>query len=136
MIKYERPTERSDIGRFLGFDHVRLWVGNAKQAACYYIARFGFHPIAYQGLETGATDYCTHVIGLNDIKIALTCPLRAAEVEVNAHIKKHGDGVKDVAFRVEDCRHTWEAAVERGAISVRDPEELTDVHGTVIIASL
>jgi len=34
-------------GRFLGFDHVHLWVGNAKQAASYYTARMGFEYCAY-----------------------------------------------------------------------------------------
>jgi 4-hydroxyphenylpyruvate dioxygenase-like putative hemolysin len=39
-------------GKFYGFDHIHFWVGNAKQAATYYIARFGFEPYAYRGLET------------------------------------------------------------------------------------
>jgi len=39
-------------GKFYGFDHIHFWVGNAKQAAAYYIARFGFEPYAYRGLET------------------------------------------------------------------------------------
>ena len=34
--------------RFLKFDHVEWWVGNAKQAASHYCARFGFEPFAYQ----------------------------------------------------------------------------------------
>ena len=36
------------IPRFLKFDHVEWWVGNAKQAASHYCARFGFEPFAYQ----------------------------------------------------------------------------------------
>ena len=30
-----------------GWDHVELWVGNAKQAAFFYEHAFGFTPIAY-----------------------------------------------------------------------------------------
>eukprot|EP01015_Nassula_variabilis_P017484 TRINITY_DN2758_c0_g1_i1.p1 TRINITY_DN2758_c0_g1~~TRINITY_DN2758_c0_g1_i1.p1 ORF type:complete len:318 (-),score=95.09 TRINITY_DN2758_c0_g1_i1:104-1057(-) len=56
--------------------------------------------------------------------------------EMNEHIMKHGDGVKDVAFSVEDCRGIYEKAVARGAKGVMKPTELTDENGTVIVASL
>lgn len=42
MVDYERPTERPAIGVFHGFDHVRFWVGNAKQSAAYYTTKMGF----------------------------------------------------------------------------------------------
>ena len=50
------------IGNYYGFDYVHWWVGNAKQAAEWYCARFGFHPVAYRGLETGHRDVVSHVI--------------------------------------------------------------------------
>ena len=34
--------------RFLKFDHIEWWVGNAKQAASFYCARLGFEPYAYK----------------------------------------------------------------------------------------
>ena len=33
-------------------DHVRFFVGNARQSAFFYRNAFGFDPIAYAGLET------------------------------------------------------------------------------------
>ena len=36
-----------------GWDHVELWVGNAKQSAYFYEHAFGFTPVAYAGPETG-----------------------------------------------------------------------------------
>jgi 4-hydroxyphenylpyruvate dioxygenase len=50
-MNYEKPTERPNIGKFLKFDHVKFYVGNAKQAASYYTSRFGFEFAAYQGTE-------------------------------------------------------------------------------------
>ena len=41
-----------------------------------------------------------------------------------------------MAFSVEDCRGIYEKAVSRGAKGVMKPTELTDEHGTVIVASL
>ena len=34
--------------RFIRFDHVEWWVGNALQAASYYCIRMGFEPLAYK----------------------------------------------------------------------------------------
>jgi hypothetical protein len=30
MTSYEKSAERPDMGKFLAFDHIRFWVGNAK----------------------------------------------------------------------------------------------------------
>ena len=39
-----------------GIDHVEFWVGNARQAAAYYRALWGFTPVAFSGLETKVRD--------------------------------------------------------------------------------
>lgn len=135
-MEYEKPTERPEVGVFYGFDHVRFWVGNAKQAASFYTSRFGFEHVAYQGLETGERDYCTHVIRNNDIVYAFTTALQPGNETFYKELEVHGDGVKDVAFRVDDAKGIYEKAVSRGAKSVREPEELKDEHGSVIVASV
>ena len=50
-MDYEKPKERPKIGKFLKFDHIKFYVGNAKQAASYYTSRFGFEFAAYRGLK-------------------------------------------------------------------------------------
>jgi len=125
-----------EIGIFYGFDHVRFWVGNAKQAASFYTARMGFEYVAYQGLETGNRDFCTHVVRNGEVVYAFTSPLNPNEKEFSAHIDKHGDGVKDVAFTVDDAAGIFKKAVERGAKPVHEPKEHKDDNGTVILASV
>jgi len=44
--------------------------------------------------------------------------------------------VKDVAFRVDDCRAIYNQAIERGAKSVREPLEASDDNGSVIMATI
>jgi 4-hydroxyphenylpyruvate dioxygenase len=137
MTYYSREeTSRPEVGTFYGFDHIRFYVSNAKQASSFYTSRFGFHRVAYQGLETGNRDYCTHVVKQGRIILAFTSPLNPGELLINDHIKKHGDGVYDVAFTVDDARGIWEKATSRGATSIREPEELKDSNGTVIVASV
>jgi 4-hydroxyphenylpyruvate dioxygenase len=73
-------------------------VSNAKQAASFYTSRFGFDYYAYQGLETGSRDYCTHVVKNGAVVLAFTCALNPGNVEFGKYLEQHGDGVHDVAF--------------------------------------
>jgi len=118
MVDYEKPTVRPEIGVFYGFDHVRFWVGNAKQAAHFYTSKMGFEYLAYQGLETGEREFCSHVVRNNEIVYVFTSPLTVGHEEFSAHHAKHGDGVKDVAFTVDDSAGIFNKAVSRGAIAV------------------
>ena len=43
-----KQKERPEIGKFLGFDHITLYVGNALQASSFYVSRLGFTPYAYE----------------------------------------------------------------------------------------
>ena len=55
-----------------GIDHIEFWVGNARQAAAYYRALWGFTPVAYAGLETGVRDRASYVMRRNDITFVVT----------------------------------------------------------------
>jgi len=96
----------------------------------------GFEYVGYQGLETGSREFCSHVIRNNELTFVFTTPLNPNHEEFSAHHAKHGDGVKDVAFTVDDAAGIYEKAVSRGAQSVRAPETLEDEHGSVVLASV
>lgn len=68
--------------------------------------------------------------------LALTSPLNPGNHEFALELEKHGDGVKDVAFTVDDAAGIYHKAVERGAKGVREPETLKDENGTVIVSSV
>lgn len=90
----------------------------------------GFNYVAYQGLETGNRDFTTHVVRNNEIVYVFQTAIDPAKCEeFLEHHKKHGDGVKDVAFTVDDAAGIYEKAIERGATSVREPEKLEDEFG-------
>lgn len=136
MTSYTDKGPKPDVGRYLAFDHITFYVGNAKQAAGYYATRFGFNPIAYRGLETGHRDVCTHVVRQNNATFVFQSPLNPGNHPISDHVAMHGDGVKDVAFSVEDCRGIYKRAIERGAKSVREPWEESDEFGTVVMATI
>jgi 4-hydroxyphenylpyruvate dioxygenase len=118
-----------------GTDYIHLIVGNAKQATHFYQTQFGFEPIAYNGLETGEREKVSYVLRQNKITLMLTSPLKAGS-SLNEHLGKHGDGVIDVAFRVDDARAAWKYTTEKGAPSVQDPVTLSDEHGSVVMAAI
>lgn len=90
---------------FHGFDHAKFYVGNAKQTASWYTSRFGFEYFAYKGLETGERKTCSHVVRNHNVVFEFCSSLDPEDkLGVGEHIKKHGDGVKDVAFHVDDVR--------------------------------
>jgi 4-hydroxyphenylpyruvate dioxygenase len=110
--------------------HVEFWVGNAKQASFYYRNGFGFSQAAYSGLETGQRQHTSYVLSQGKANFILTTPL-TAEHPAADHIKKHGDGVRDIAFEVADADVAFREAVKRGAKAAIEPHDVKDDHGTV-----
>ena len=118
-----------------GTDYIEFHVGNAKQSALYYQNAFGYELVAYRGPETGVRDRASYLLQQDKIRLMLTSPL-GPEGPIAAHVAKHGDGVRDLAFWVDDCRDAWAKAVERGATSVQEPTVLTDADGEIVIAAI
>jgi len=115
--------------------HIEFYVGNAKQSAFYYRMAFGFSPTAYAGLETGSRDAASYVLSQNKIQFALTTPL-SAKHPATTFLDRHGDGVKDIAFEVDDVDGAFEAAVDRGAIPEFEPKTSEDDWGQVRRAAI
>ncbi|MDX1331448.1 MAG: 4-hydroxyphenylpyruvate dioxygenase [Robiginitalea sp.] len=133
-LPVENP-EAQDFLPLLGTDHVELYVGNAKQAAHYYMSAWGFQPLAYAGLETGRKDRVSYVLQQDKIRLVLTSPLKPGG-EINRHIDQHGDGVKTIALWVDDAAKSYEETVKRGAKSYFEPRTLKDENGEVMLSGI
>ena len=93
--------------------HVELLVGNAKQAAYYYRHAFGFSQLAYAGPETGIKDQASYVLYQGRILLVVEHALKPDDPMAD-HLRRHGDGVLDIAFLVDDVDAVFAEAVERG----------------------
>ena len=118
-----------------GTDYVEFWVGNAKQAAHFYAAAFGFQITAYRGPETGHRDAASYLLVQDKIRFVFTTAL-SSDSPIAAHVHKHGDGVRDIALWVDDAEKSYREVTKRGAVSVREPETLEDKHGTVTVSAM
>ena len=118
-----------------GTDFVEFYVGNAKQAAHFYQSAFGFQLVAYRGPETGTRDRTSYLLAQGKIRLVLTSSL-GPDGEIAEHVRRHGDGVRDLALWVNDARDAYDKAIERGAESAYEPRVLRDDDGEVVIAGI
>jgi len=118
-----------------GFDYIELYVGNAQQAAHFYRTTFGFLPVAFMGLETGARDRVSFIMEQGQIRLILTAPI-SPESQVAEHVRLHGDSIKDIAFAVDDAARAFAVAIKRGATPDMEPSVFEDQDGRLIKATI
>jgi 4-hydroxyphenylpyruvate dioxygenase len=119
----------------IDWDYVEFYVGNAKQAAHFYMSAFGFDQIAYAGPETGVRNRASYLLAQNKLRFVLTSSL-VPDDDVARHVMLHGDGIKDVAILVEDADAAFQMAVRGGARVVLEPTVLEDAHGRIVKATI
>ena len=116
-------------------DHLRFFVGNARQSAYFYRNAFGFDVVAYAGLETKVRNEASYVLKQGQITFVLASPLSAQHPD-SRRLTQHGDGVQDIALEVDDVEAAYHHAVSRGATGVREPQRLEDEFGVYRTASI
>jgi 4-hydroxyphenylpyruvate dioxygenase len=134
-ISDKKTTTQQDFLPLQGTDYVEFYVGNAKQAAHYYMSAFGFQALAYAGPETGLKDKVSYAVRQNKLTFVLTTPLRIDNA-IADHVYQHGDGVKMLALRVEDAESAWHETTKRGAKSYMEPQHLKDANGEVVMSGI
>ncbi|QKV97085.1 4-hydroxyphenylpyruvate dioxygenase [Streptomyces sp. NA02950] len=135
LIGAVEHDDAADPFPVIGMDHVRFYVGNAKQAAHYYSSAFGMTCVAYRGPETGSRDVVEYVLTSGKARFRITGEVHAG-TRVGASVSAHGDGVVDLAIEVPDVDKAVEYARAQGATVLADPYDMGDRHGTVRLAAL
>src|SRR5262249_32644707 len=131
----ETPDMAADPLALKRIDHVRMFVGNARQSAYFYRNAFGFDVVAYAGLETGVRHEAAYVLRQGHIPFVLASPLRPDHPDAH-RLVRHGDGVQAIALEVEDVPAAFAAAVERGAQPAAPPRTIEDEHGAIDLAEI
>src|SRR4051812_22147528 len=126
---------QADVLPIRRIDHVRFFVGNARQSAYFYRNAFGFDVVAYAGLETRSRHEAGYVLRQGKITLVLASPLSESHPE-NRRLVVHGDGVQDIALEVDDVSAAYRGATERGAVGVTPPTLLEDRHGVYEYATI
>uniref|UniRef100_A0A672QCC2 4-hydroxyphenylpyruvate dioxygenase n=1 Tax=Sinocyclocheilus grahami TaxID=75366 RepID=A0A672QCC2_SINGR len=89
-------------------------------------------------METGSRDVVSHMVKQGKVRFRLchySCPSSSfIQHSMGDHLVKHGDGVKDVAFTVENF--FLHKARERGAVIIKESHVVEDKFGRVKLAVL
>ena len=113
----EKNTQKNPLG-LKRIDHIHFYVRDLGEATRRYIKGFNFNIVAK------ATNGCIglpdnvpcHSVVLNQNRIAFVFTQPTGnDNQIAKHINRHGNGVKDVAFLVEDVEVALEEAKRRGA---------------------
>lgn len=74
--------------------------------------------------------------GLASLKNGIHHSEKKLAKQIHAHLEKHGDGAKEIAFEVHDARALYAIVEAKGATPVQEPIVLEDDDGMVIIAAI
>ena len=130
-----QPSTKADPLQLVDVDHVRFFVGNAKQAAFFYAHTFGFRIDQYRDLTTGSRGEASYLLTQGNIRLLLTTGL-TPDHPAQKEVARFGDGVKDVALNVMDAEAAYERAIANGGTSAYEPIEHKDGNGSVVMAGI
>src|SRR5579862_359503 len=117
-----------------GIDHIEFFVDDAERWARFHERELGMCRRAYGDASTGLRGRKAFVVGEGRINFLFAEP-HGDSPEAGAireHLERHGNGVKDVAFRVRDAGAAIDYARAAGASVTRPPDE----HDVFVGASI
>jgi 4-hydroxyphenylpyruvate dioxygenase len=82
--------------------------------AQFLMSGFGFQCSAYRGPETGYPDRASYLLEQGEVRFVVSAGL-APDSPIARHVLAHGDGVRHLAWRVDDAFEALESAAGRGA---------------------
>jgi 4-hydroxyphenylpyruvate dioxygenase len=118
-----------------GWDHLEWWVGNARAVTAWLSGGFGFEVVAYAGPETGVADRVSYVLASGETRFVVTAGLDPDGL-ITRHVRRHGDGIRHLAWRVDDAETAVAAAAAKGAEVVADPVSVDGETGSVTTAAI
>ena len=117
-----------------GWDHVELWVGNAKQAAYYYEQAFGFTaPRTRARRPASRPRFLRPRAGRHPLRADERAP---RQNEVTEFACRHGDSAKSIGLQVPSAEEAYRQAVQRGARGISEPRWVEDEFGRVELSSI
>jgi 4-hydroxyphenylpyruvate dioxygenase len=119
-----------------GIDHIEFFVDDSEQWAQYHERCLGMFRRAQGDAATGLKGRKAILVGQGRINFLFAEPQGqgAAAEAIREHLAKHGNGVKDIAFRVRDAAVALQHAQAAGAKVVRPLDEHDVFRGATIAA--
>lgn len=116
------------------FEHVEMYVGDARQTAYYFTTAFGF-AVATDFPAVARPDCYSVALRQGAIRLIVTSALRPSHPAAS-YFALHGDGVADIAFRVPDVRQAFHNAIANGFTAVAGPAASQYGSGSAVVAKV
>lgn len=116
------------------FSYVEYYVDNFVLAKFFYQMGLCFEELNPGDLFKN-DDQNSILLQQQDINIILSSPVHANS-SIYEFIKKHGSGVKDVAFEVSDVSECYDRAIKHGAVSIQQPTKKCINNEAIQIAKI
>ena len=126
----------SDIFEDLDYAYIEFYVGMAKMVTYWHVKALGFELVAYKGPETGCPDTVSFLIQKNNVRFVITSAASPSNFDVLSFVDRHGNGVKKIAYAVNNVKQAYETAVQRGGIPVGEIRREEDDAGCVEEAAI
>ncbi len=119
-----------------GIDHIEFFVNDAEKWADYHERCLGMCRRAQGDVASGLNGRKAIVVGQGRINFLFAEPQGAgpAADQIREHLARHGNGVKDIAFRVRDAAEALSHATQSGARTARPLDEHEVFAGATIAA--
>ncbi|MDJ0835759.1 MAG: 4-hydroxyphenylpyruvate dioxygenase [Acidobacteriota bacterium] len=118
------------------YAYIEFYVGMAKMVAYWHVKALGFELVAYRGPETGDPDKVSFLVAKNGINLVITSAATPACYEVLSFVDRHGNGVKRIAYRVENVEEAYRRAIAAGGVPRQDPKVTENENGRVVEAAI
>lgn len=135
LVGLVEHDDRADPFPVTGWDAAVWAVGNATQAAHFFVSAFGMELVAYSGPETGNRDHVAFVLRSGAVRFVLKGGVDPSSPLLDHH-RRHGDGIVDIALEVPDVDRCIAHARSVGATVLEEPRDLSDEHGKVRVAAI
>ncbi|MEU4620077.1 4-hydroxyphenylpyruvate dioxygenase [Actinoplanes sp. NPDC023801] len=110
-----------------GIAHVELATADPDAAIDYFADGMGF---TTEPMIGSAPDRRCVLLRQGGIRLVVSSPTTVTG-EIAEYVDRHGDGVADIAFSVDDAGRAYAAALARGASPVREPARRPATGGGV-----
>lgn len=132
LVEYDAEKDPFPV---TGWDAIVFVVGNATQAAHYYMSAWGMQLEAYSGPENGNRDHKAYVLRSGSIRFVLKGGVDP-DSPLHDHQRRHGDGIVDISLEVPNVDQCIEQARRAGATILQEPTDVTDEFGTVRVGAI
>ncbi|MEV4690538.1 4-hydroxyphenylpyruvate dioxygenase [Micromonospora echinospora] len=109
----------------VGLHHVEWYVADAEAGAQEFIDRYGFERHASRGDRSGGSEAYSVLLRQGEITLLITETTHDHHPAAR-YVQQHGDGVADIALRVDDAAEAYAAAVRVGAVPIAPPAEIAE----------